>query len=315
MPVPKASLPESAPPQREQIKSRPAEEGTVLYRYNIEIPTGGSGEAWVIADGQFRVPAGPDQQAAAERVAADKLRALFKTEAERRRPVPEGHQRDYVIHAVGPGGQKQAIRITGRTLHHTGDAKAKQAEKTPTAGHNAPAAEAEQTPAPPQRAEATANGTTMPAGDHTTYRWKITVPGENKEEILASGEFQVAAGPGEREALKALATERVSKHVPPGMPDHRAREVIISAVGPKGWHDALHVRGDEVRNTVADPAVSADVRAEAENAARMARMASPGPVDAALPQQKAERPAVSGKVVRHQGQDLTQRRGGPRPGR
>lgn len=61
--------------------------------------------------------------------------------------------------------------------------------------------------------------------------------------------------------------------------------------------------------------VSADVQAQAENAARMARMASPRPVDEALAKSKTERPAVSGKVVWHRGQDLTQGRGGPRPGR
>ncbi|MGW3201944.1 hypothetical protein ACWDBD_47010 [Streptomyces sp. NPDC001118] len=205
-------------PQQGQAAA-PVDEGTVLYRWEITIPSG-NGITQHIADGQFRVPAGPGQREAAERAAEDELRALFKVEAERMRPVPEGRQRDYVIHAVGPGGHEEHVRITGRTLHHNHD---RNAEPAPTprreaANHQAPTSE----PAP----------------------------------------------------------------APPPQPSPAPAEPV-----PAG------------------------VQAEAENAARMARMASAGPVDAALPQQKAERPAVSGKVVRHQGQDLTNRRGGPRPGR
>ncbi|MEU6332788.1 hypothetical protein ABZ851_36910 [Streptomyces sp. NPDC047049] len=201
---------------RQDQAAAPADEGTVLYRWEITIPSE-NGVTAHIADGQFRVPAGPDQRAAAERMAEDELRALFKVEAERMRPVPENRQRDYVIHAVGPGGHEEHIRVTGRTLHHHGDRDA--------------------APTPPPRRE--------PAS------------------------HQVPAEPA--------PAPQPSPAPPQQVPD--------------------------------------GVQAEAENAARMARMASAGPVDAALPQQKAERPAVSGKVVRHQGQDLTSRRGGPRPGR
>lgn len=215
-----ASLKESQTPQQDQAAAR-KDDGTVLYRWEIRVPTA-VGTMWPIADGQFRVPAGPGEREAAERAAADELRALFKTQAERERPVPEDRQREYVIHAVGPGGHEEHIKITGRTLHHTRDRDAMPAiakpQQTEVTSHQAPAEQPTPSPAPQQ-------------------------------------------------------TQAPSQAVPAG------------------------------------------VQAEAENAARMARMASPGPVDAALPQQKAERPAVSGKVVRHQGQDLTNRRGGPRPGR
>ncbi|MGW2724866.1 hypothetical protein [Streptomyces sp. NPDC001492] len=212
-------------------------EGTVLYQWTIDIPAE-DGSAAFIASGQFRVPAGPDQQAAAERAAADELHALFRTEAERERPVPDDRQRDYVIRATGPGGPRETIRVTGRTMRARADDMDRPAS---TAERPAPAT---------AQAAPTAQADQAPAGDANLDMGYD----ENDLDRPAPAQPQASA-----------------QTIPP------------------------------------------DVQAAAQTAVRMTRMASPGPVDAALGQQKkTERPAVSGKVVL--GRERTNQRKGPRPG-